>query len=217
MVMMGNDFTLTLNRPERGNSYDGETARSITGTLKNIPSSAETLIIRANGKNFCTGADLEWMSRGPSLSLEENIQEMENIFRMYEAFLSVSIPVVAFIQGKVRGGGLGLVAVTDYAVASPDADFFLPERSLNLIPGIIEPILLRKIGKKNFERLESSFVSASEALQMNLIQKISSTDEVLPEIKRKWNADPALLGDMRKMLTLSAEKRMSFKFSGKKK
>ncbi|MES2527129.1 MAG: enoyl-CoA hydratase/isomerase family protein [Bdellovibrionota bacterium] len=210
------EFTLTLKRPERGNSYDGETAREINTFLKNIPATANKLIIRAEGKNFCTGADLNWMSRGPSLSLQENINEMNDIYQMYEAFLSLTVPVVAIIQGKVRGGGLGLVAVSDYAIATEEADFFLPEKSLGLVPGIIEPILLRKVGKSGVDRLEASPVNPQEAIRMNLIQKIGSYDESLL-LKRSWKKDEALLQEMKTQLSLSAEKRMSFKFSGSRK
>ncbi len=208
--------TFTLNRPHRGNSYDGKTAREITAFLNTLPPDASRFILRANGKNFCTGADLEWMARGPTLSLDENIAEMNDIYLMYEAFLSLTIPVVSVIQGKVRGGGLGLVAVSDFATASPDADFYLPEKSLGLVPGIIGPILLRKIGRTGVDRLEASPVSAEEALRMNLIQKIGAFDESL-SVKKVWKKDEILLQEMKTQLALSAEKRMSFIYSGSRK
>lgn len=203
--------SLTLNRPEKGNAYDGDMAVLVTELLTSLRKNSELkcLIIRGNGKHFCTGADLDWMAEGKKLSPEENRSEMRKIFRMYEAFLALPVPVIACVHGKIRGGGLGLVSVSDYVIADEKSDFFLPEKTLGLIPGIIEPLIQAKAGQRAFASLEDHVVTAREALSLRLIEAIGTQVPVAIPAK-KITGTPQLLSRMEEKLILSAGARGKF-------
>ena len=210
-------MVLTLNRTSKGNSYDGDTAEALAQFLRKLREAPETelLVLRANGKNFCTGADLDWMARGKTESQSEAELEMRKIYHMYEAFLRLPVPVVGLVQGKVRGGGLGLVSVCDQVLALPDSDFALPEKSLGLIPGIIAPLLSEKIGHDRLALLENQTpLGAAEAQRIGLVSGIVNEFPQIPRLlcpAKRGRDLSALLLEMETMLVLSAEKRRGFR------
>ncbi len=165
-------FTITLNRPEKSNCYDLEMVIEIKSAFLNAKhSNALCILFTANGKNFSSGMDLNWMSNTSSKSSEENLAEMAPIKDMYEAILEVEIPIIGKIQGAVRGGGLGLVACCDAVFCEETVTFSLSEAKWGLIPGIITPILVQKIGPSNFLEIaiSSRVFSFEEARRMNLV------------------------------------------------
>lgn len=184
------EAVITLNRPEKGNSYNGDVAEALATTLERLTNfPLKKLVLKANGKHFCTGADLDWMAEGPKLSREDNIREMDKIFRMYKAFLSLPFPVESHVHGKIRGGGLGIVCVSDIVIADTETDFHLPERKLGLVPGIIEPIVLARVGAQGLAALEDHIVHVSEGKDFGLIHstgmKIGATPEILKKMEEK--------------------------------
>ena len=143
--------TITLNRKEKGNSYDLKCVNELLLFLRSSElERAFCLVIKAEGNNFCTGADLDWMHASAKLDSEENIDEMNLVAQMYWSFMQVKIPVISLIEGNVYGGGLGFVAVSDYVISSNDVTYCLPEVRLGLIPGVIAPLIIEKIGKYKF-------------------------------------------------------------------
>jgi methylglutaconyl-CoA hydratase len=160
---------------------------------------ARVLLLGGEGKHFCTGADLRWMKAARRLKKSENVRDAESLARMYEAILNCGVPVIARIQGKVCGGGVGLVAASDIAASVTGTTFSFPETSIGLVPGVISPIVSRKIGASRF--LECSLtgrqISASEARELGLIHFAGSTrarDRFISQaIARILSARPAAI------------------------
>ena len=189
-------FHITLNRSDKGNCYDSQMILEIIHAFQEVRHfpSARVIFLNAHGPHFCTGADLDWMKKAFDLSFEENYRDMEKIKIMYQEILHAELPIVGRIQGSVSGGGMGLALACDILAAESNTEFSLPESSVGLIPGIITPIIVNRIGKNSF--LEMSLtgkkVNSSKALQMNMVNFEGSSfevekylDEVLDQIKSK--------------------------------
>lgn len=174
-------YTIWLSRPAKSNAYHAAMANELTDVLDAIRAdrAAEAVFLRARGKNFCTGADLTWMAAAATLSSSENVEDMRCILRMYRALLECELPIVTYAQGKIRGGGIGLVAVSDVCVCAPEADFALSETQLGLIPGIITPLVRHRIGAVPFEDLAASSrtFGSLEAKALGLVSKVCSMPE----------------------------------------
>lgn len=210
------NLCISLNRPETGNCYHFDMCKEISEAFKKADQNYEKILLTGNGNNFCTGADLRWMKASASLSLEENIKDMSVIKEMYRSILECPIPIITKVQGKIRGGGMGLVACSDYVISDSNADFALSEVKLGLIPGIITPFVAHRIGEITFNELASSgmVIDANEAKKMSLIHEISNRTEI-PEIKAthkemlKYFSPRDLVQDY---LEASARKRQSPEF-----
>ena len=209
-------LTLTLNRPEKANSYDGAMVRALTAELRSL-TGVRLVVLRGAGKNFCGGADLDWMAQGGCLSDAENVQDMRCILEMYQTLLSVTQPILVYVQGKVRGGGLGLVSCADYAIAEDAADFALSEVRWGLVPGIITPLLERRLGVPAVEELAQGRVfGAPGALALGLIQQVGGDAPSVP-VERWTSAKPSaaewpgLLRRMEECLLESAMRRKQLK------
>lgn len=131
------------------------------------------LLLRAKGKNFCTGADLEWIA-------SDSDKDFSSFQEMYQIFLNLPFPVISEVQGKVYGAGCGLISVSDIVISDHEAEFCMPELSWGLIPGIITPLVIRKIGLSRFtyKALTREFLSAKEALSSGWIHEVLSKDQV---------------------------------------
>jgi methylglutaconyl-CoA hydratase len=170
-------FIITLNQPEKHNCYDNEVAHLIANAFKDASkSSAKAILLRSNGKHFCAGADLKWMKKASELTPEENQKDMSAISEMFKTILKIDLPIIGSVQGSVRGGGIGLVAICDIVCAEDNANFSLSESKWGLIPGIITPLVLAKIGISSFLELSlsSRVFDFNEALKFQLIHKSAS-------------------------------------------
>ncbi len=133
---------LTLNRPEKGNSIEDTMISFLTNFFQNKDnfSSFRAVIIGGSGKHFCTGADLSWMGDEPTESQSRTLSEM---------FFSVSnctIPTIATVHGACLGGGMGLAAACDFVLASNDSTFGFTEVKMGLVPALISPYVISRIG-----------------------------------------------------------------------
>lgn len=165
-------FIITLNQQEKHNCYDNEAASLIADAFKEASSSsAKAILLKANGKHFCAGADLKWMKKASELSREENQKDMAAISEMFKTILGVNLPIIGSIQGSVRGGGLGLVAICDIVCVDENTNFSLSESKWGLIPGIITPLVIAKIGISHFLELSltSRVFDATEAKKLQLV------------------------------------------------
>lgn len=224
--IQNNLFYITLNNPFKGNCYDGEMTKEISTLFVKAGSASgiQAIILQGNGANFCTGADLSWMAQACDQTAEENYEEMEKIFFMYKTILNCPVPIIAIAKGSTAGGGMGLLSASDVVLCSKEATFSLPEKKWGLIPGIITPIVIAKIGEEHFNDLavHAKKIRADEALKMGLVQNIVDVDNfekyLMPilekGIKRKTFPNE-MENELKRYLGLSALKRQEGEFCEK--
>jgi methylglutaconyl-CoA hydratase len=144
----GVDF-VTLNRPEVRNAFNDELIAEMTAWAARAAGdrALRAVVIAGGGPTFCAGADLEWMQKMARQTRDENLRDARAAVEMFSAIDTLPVPVIARIHGAALGGGTGLAAVADIAVAASDAVFGFTEVKLGLIPSIIGPYVLAKIGQ----------------------------------------------------------------------
>lgn len=138
-------FRVTLARPERRNAFDAGLIRELTDAFADV-GDARAVVLAGDGPSFCAGADVEWQRSSIDLTFEENVEDAHRLYRMCEAIDRCPAPVVAQVQGYALGGGSGLVACADVAVAGEDAVFGFSEVRLGIIPSVISPPQARQEG-----------------------------------------------------------------------
>ena len=139
-------YSITLNRPEKHNAFDAEMIKSVTGAVLEIPADARLVLFSGNGKSFCAGADISYMRAQAGFSEEQNREDAKKLAAMFEAIYQLPVPTVVYAQGNIFGGGLGILAACDIAIAAEDAKFCFSEVRLGIIPAVISPFVLRKTG-----------------------------------------------------------------------
>ncbi len=168
----GKIATLCLNRPETGNALNEALIAEMHQAFDRLEQTpTRLLVLKANGKHFCTGADLNWMKQSKELSKEENHQDAQQLARLIQRLDQFPAPTVAVIQGAAFGGALGLITACDIAIASKSAKFCLSEVRLGLIPAVISPYVVRAMGARQARRyfLTGETISSRQALRLNLI------------------------------------------------
>jgi methylglutaconyl-CoA hydratase len=146
---------LTLNRPEVRNAFNQQVIAEITAWAERAAADAplRAVVISGNGPSFCAGADLAWMADMASYTHEENLRDARAAASMFAAIDMLPMPVIAQIHGAALGGGAGLAAVADIAIAADDTIFGFTEVKLGLIPAVIAPYVLAKIGQSSAREL----------------------------------------------------------------
>jgi methylglutaconyl-CoA hydratase len=164
---------VTLARPERRNSFDAALIAELTEALSDV-GDARAVVLAGEGPSFCAGADVEWQRSSIDLSYDENVEDAMRLYRMLEAIDGCPAPVVCRVHGFALGGGSGLVACADIAVAAPDAIFGFSEVRLGIIPAIVSPFVLTKIdasARRYF--LTGERFSADTALRIGLVHEVA--------------------------------------------
>jgi len=173
---------ITLNRPEVHNAFNNIMVSELTEVFKEIGARDDirVVVLTGEGKSFCAGADLNWMRKIKDFSYEENLQESLELAELFYLIYSLSKPTVARVNGAAIGGGAGLVAVCDIAVASDRAKFSLSEVKLGLVPACISPYLIRRCGERNCRELflTGERFSAEKALQVGLVNRVVPHEEL---------------------------------------
>jgi methylglutaconyl-CoA hydratase len=141
----GNVLRITLDKPERRNAFDAELIRELTEAFRDV-GDARAVVLAGNGPSFCAGADVEWQRSSIDLTYEENVADALRLYQMCKTIDSCPAPVVTRVHGYALGGGSGLVACSDVAIAAPDATFGFSEVKLGIIPAVISPFVLPRIG-----------------------------------------------------------------------
>jgi methylglutaconyl-CoA hydratase len=136
---------VTLARPERRNAFDAALIGELTGAFADV-GGARAVVLAGAGIDFCAGADIDWMRASVELSPEENVTDALRLRALLEAIDHCPVPTIARVQGRALGGGAGLVACVDVAVAAEDAAFAFSETKLGLSPAVISPFVIAKIG-----------------------------------------------------------------------
>ena len=175
---------VTIDKPERRNAFDAELIRELTEAFGDV-GDARVVVIAGEGESFCAGADIEWQRSSIDLSYEENVEDALRLYRMLVAVDSCPAPVVASIQGFCLGGGCGLAACVDIAIADEEAVFGFSEVKLGIIPAVISPFVLAKIGSGAARRyfLTGERFRAEVALRIGLVSEIGAgADAAIAEL-----------------------------------
>jgi methylglutaconyl-CoA hydratase len=176
---------ITLNRPDRHNAFDGQLIGELIQSLAGMASddAVRVVVLSSTGKSFCAGADLNWMRTAGKWTSSENEADARVMAEMLHRLSTLPKPTVARVQGSAYGGGVGLIAACDIAVATFDAQFALSEVKLGLIPATISPHVIAAIGERHARRymLTAERFSAAEAYRLGLVHEMVPDEAGLDE------------------------------------
>lgn len=175
--------TLTLSRPEKHNAFDDALILELTDALRRLDARPDVrvVVLAGAGKSFSAGADLAWMKRMAAYSQEENFRDAMALGTLMRTLHGLSKPTVARVQGPAYGGGVGLVACCDIAVASANATFSLSEVRIGLIPAMISPYVIAALGERMARRyfLTGERFDAAEAFRIGFVHELAVDDAAL--------------------------------------
>ncbi len=200
---------ITLNRPERHNAFDDVLIRELTAALSDMDADAavRVVVLGSRGRSFCAGADLNWMKRAAGYGAEQARRDTLDLARLLRTLDELGKPTLARVQGPAYGGGVGLIAACDIAIATYDAQFALTEVKLGIIPAVISPYVLAAIGARKARRylLTAERLSAAEAYRIGLLHEIvpgeAELDEALGELVDALLANgPRALGECKALI-----------------
>ena len=173
--------SIVLDRPEVHNAFNDELVSRITTAFEELGSRADVrvIVLRGNGISFCAGADLNWMRRSIGQSFEQARSVAVEISRMLQTIAACPKPVIARIHGAALAGGAGLVAAVDIALAVRSAIFGFTEVRIGLVPGVVSPFVLARIGTG---RAREYFLTA-ERFPADTAHEIGLVNDVLPDVE----------------------------------
>jgi methylglutaconyl-CoA hydratase len=166
---------ITLARPETRNAFDAALILELAEAFVDV-GTVRAVVLAGEGPSFCAGADVEWMRASVDLDFEANVADATALTRMLEAINSCPAPVIALVHGHALGGGAGLVACADVAIAHEATVFGFTEVKLGLIPAVISPFALAKIGPGPARRyfLTGERFDAETALRIGLVHEVTA-------------------------------------------
>lgn len=174
---------VTLDRPDVHNAFNDELISRVTEAFTGLgrDDQVRVIVLGGNGNSFCAGGDLNWMKRMVHYSREENLADARALAKMYIALAKCPKPVIARVHGAALGGGAGLVAACDIGIAVESVQFGFPEVKLGIIPAVISPFVIARIGPG---RAREYFITgerflASVALNIGLVQHVVSHETAL--------------------------------------
>ncbi|MFU8895585.1 MAG: enoyl-CoA hydratase-related protein [Gammaproteobacteria bacterium] len=174
--------TLTLNQPKVHNAFDAALVARLTDMLFEIKSRKDirVLVLTGAGRSFSAGADVGWMRSMASCSEEENLDDALHLADLMSLLNSLPLPTVARVNGHAFGGGVGLVACCDIAIASNEARFALSEVRLGLVPAVISPYVIAAIGERNSRRLflSGEIMNAKLARRVGLVHEVAKPNKL---------------------------------------
>ena len=172
----GTVATVTLNRPDRHNAFDDALITGLTEVIGRlgVDTQVRAIVLRGAGKSFSAGGDLGWMRRMAEYAEAENLADAQRLEGLMRTLDRVAKPTMAVVHGPAYGGGVGLVACCDIALASDRASFALSEVKLGLVPAVISPYVMRAIGQRAARRffLTAETMSALEAHRLGLVHEV---------------------------------------------
>lgn len=193
---------LTLNRPDVRNAFNEHVIAELTSWAWSVREAAargevRVVVVGGAGKMFCAGADVTWMSKTVQYTEEENLSDAAAMSAMFGAIDTLPVPVIGRIQGAALGGGAGLAAVCDVVVAAEDALFGFTEVKLGILPAVISPFALAKIGRSAARELflTGARFSAARAREIGLVHVVVPAAEL----------DGAVAGYVKEFLTAAPE------------
>lgn len=178
----GRVATIWMSRPEVFNAFDEQLIEDLHNACRELDQEAgvRVVVLAGRGKHFSAGADLNWMKRASNYSEAENITDARRFSAMLRAIAELSKPTIARVQGAALGGGTGLTAACDMAVATSDASFATSEVKFGIIPAVISPYVLRAIGPRHALRYFQSAerISAQQAMAIGLVNEVVPVDQL---------------------------------------
>jgi methylglutaconyl-CoA hydratase len=177
---------LTLARPEVRNAFDAALIAELTSALGTIDPASRAVVLASEGDAFCAGADVEWMRGIAAHTPEENVADSRGLAAMYRALHDLPMPLVARVQGAAMGGGAGLVAVADIAVASTEAFFAFSEVRVGILPAVVSPYVVRKLGPARATALfiTGARIDAKRAHEIGLVERVVEPGELDAAVER---------------------------------
>ncbi len=176
---------VTMNRPERHNAFDDALIAELTEAFRSMEAEdgVRLVVLSGAGKSFSAGADLNWMKRMAGFSLDENRRDAMGLAALMRTIAHFRKPTVARVHGAAYGGGVGLVACCDIAIAAQAATFSLSEAKLGLIPAVVSPYVVAAIGERHSRRyfLTSERFDAAEAYRIGLVHDLAASEADLDE------------------------------------
>lgn len=179
-----------LNRPELHNAFNAELIEELISAFE-VSSSTRLVVLSGRGTSFCAGADLNWMKSMKDYSKEENFKDSKRLAKLFSTINECPVPVIGRVNGHALGGGVGLVSVCDYVVCVPEALMGFTEVRLGLIPAVISPYCISKIGESYARAwmLSGERFSGIEAQRMGLVHEVveaSALDEKIEAVKKRF-------------------------------
>ena len=211
--------TVLLNRPEVHNAFDPEMVDALTATLKKLEANdkVRAIVITGAGKNFCAGADIEYMKKTAKFSRERNLENARATSLMLQTLHGLEKPTIACVRGAARGGGVGLVAACDIAIAERGATFRLSEVKLGIIPAMISPFVIAAIGERYAHRymLSGEVFDSAEAYRTGLVHDICEEPELNAVVGRMlanlYSSGPLAMAAIKKLIPEVAVSRIDDK------
>lgn len=184
---------VTINRPEKRNAFDAETIEGLTEAFETLHGADHVRIVfvRGAGGVFCAGADLDWMRDAAGWSEADNRDDAMGLARMLKALHDVPALTVALVEKAAMGGGAGLVAACDLAVATADARFAFSEVKLGLIPATIAPYVVEAVGPRRARALFATarVFGAEDALAYGLVTEVAADGDALAAASERLAAE----------------------------
>lgn len=205
---------LWLARPDKHNAFDGDMLEALDATVREWGEDpgVRVIVLGSEGPSFCAGADLKWMAEQGRLGPEANRAGALRLGQVFHTLANSKKPIVARVHGAARGGGVGLVAACDIAVASEQASFALTEVRLGLVPAVISPFVVERLGPSQARALflTGDNVPAKEAHRLGLVHRCvphsELTNEVTAVVRSLLQGGPEALLACKELVTAVAYK-----------
>ena len=177
---------LTIARPQRKNAFDAELIARLTEAVEAVPADARCVVLGSEGDTFCAGADLAWMRSMADYTLEENLADSGALALLFAKLDDLPMPLIARVQGAAIGGGAGLVAMADIAVAVEGATFAFTEVRLGILPAVVSPYVVRKVGPSFAAAAFTTGIrfDSHRAFQAGLVHSVVDEGQLDPEVER---------------------------------
>jgi methylglutaconyl-CoA hydratase len=186
---------VTLTRPDVHNAFDAgliaDLRTTFAGLAREEPGRLRAVVLAGAGPSFCAGADLDWMRAAMALDTEGNEQDAMAMADMFETIDTCPAPVIARVHGAALGGGMGLLAVADIVIAESGARFGFTETRLGILPSVISPFVVAKIGEGNARALfpGGRRFDATRAARIGLVHEIVEGEAALDDAVETAVAD----------------------------
>ena len=203
-----NIATITMNRPDVHNAFNEDVIRQMTEAFESAASDdvVRVVILRGNGKSFSAGGDLNWMRRVADYSFQQNVTDAMGLGTLLKVINTLPKPTIALVQGNAFGGGVGLTACCDIAIAEEGTQFCLSEVRIGLIPSIIEPYVIAALGVRQARRysLTAERFDAATASRLGLIHEVipqgqldAAAEKIIAAL---WDGSPAAQARGKKLI-----------------